>query len=183
MATMLESAVRDRRTTGRTRPTQPDALLEGVLLDAALPEPGAMGDATLASLLAAALDGRGGAAAGEADGFLVVARAWEPAAGDAPWGIRSGLAGLAGGRPLAGRPVGLVLLGADAVAVAASLAWLRSAVTARGAFLVGTGIAVDEADAGPAGHGLADVTLASVLAQLGRRVHDLARNRRVLRAG
>lgn len=183
MATMLDSALRDRRTTARSQPARTDALLAGILLTPARPGPGAVGGAALASLLAAALDGRGGAAAGEAEGFLVVARAWEPAAGDAPWRIPAGLARLAGGRPLAGRPVGLVLLGADAVAAAASLAWLRSAVIARGAFLVGTGIAVDEADAGPGGSGLADVTLASRLALLGGRVHDLARNRMVLRAG
>ncbi len=84
---------------------------------------------------------------------------------------------------LSGNAVGLIVVAQEVGCGAAMLAELHQAVRVCGGVPVGAGICLDAAGliAGEDDVVFADVTDASRLVQLGRRVRALARNRRLLR--
>jgi hypothetical protein len=86
---------------------------------------------------------------------------------------------------VAGKAVGLVVIGDDARTAAVEIRNFGEAVRGLGGYVIGTGMFVDRAravtDRCSTGVRLSDTTLASSLGLLGRRVEVLAAAGRVLR--
>ncbi|WP_415977189.1 hypothetical protein [Rhodococcus sp. 077-4] len=101
--------------------------------------------------------------------------------------LRSQIESICGGGDLAGRPVGAAVVGSDCFRCSRVLESMRSIVVDAHGLPVGVGVVVDATDgvaSSTAGAGrpvLFDVTVASQLALLGRRVSTLAAARRSLR--
>ncbi|MHA4851133.1 hypothetical protein L1080_016510 [Rhodococcus sp. MSC1_016] len=111
-------------------------------------------------------------------------------AGDRPVGIegmKSLLAEVGQREVLRSAAVGIVVIGGSAAASATDLDFLARAVRACGGYVVGSGVAITKRDGGtvarPGGTvEFEDVTLASSVSLLGRRVATLAASGRALRA-
>jgi hypothetical protein len=101
--------------------------------------------------------------------------------------LRSQIESVCAGGDLAGRPVGAAVVGDDCFRCSRVLESMRSIVVDAHGFPVGVGVVVDAAEgivSSTTGVGrpvLSDVTVASQLALLGRRVSTLAAARRSLR--
>ncbi|QHE68412.1 hypothetical protein [Rhodococcus sp. WAY2] len=111
-------------------------------------------------------------------------------AGDRPVGIegmKSLLAEVGQREVLRSAAVGIVVIGGSAAASATDLDFLARAVRACGGYVVGSGVAITKRDGGtvarPGGTvEFEDVTLASSVSLLGRRVATLAASGRTLSA-